>query len=67
MPYRLKKGVPAFQVIREGEFEYHLFTHGRSYNKIPPQDVDKFDVIETEPNVTPIRYGRRLLKIRGGE
>lgn len=47
--YRLKRGLPEFQVTREGKFEYHTFKHGVIYERIPEEDRDKFESVVTEP------------------
>jgi hypothetical protein len=46
MQYQLKKTTNEFQVTREGEFEYHRFKHGVVYDKVPPEEADKFETIE---------------------
>ncbi len=46
--YRLKKDLPEFQVTREGPFEYHTFRHGEVYREIPPEEAQKFDVLESK-------------------
>ena len=43
--YRLKKSEEGFQVTREGEFEYHRFEQGKLYEKIPPEESDRFEVV----------------------
>ncbi len=46
--YSLKPNVPAFQVTREGAFEYHTFKHGEIYREIPEEEAHKFDLQEIE-------------------
>ena len=43
----LKSNCPDFQVTAEGEFEYHTFRHGETYDKIPPGEAKKFDSLES--------------------
>jgi len=48
MSFKLKEKENAFQVTREGAFEYHTFEHGETYDKVPDQDRDKFDELKAE-------------------
>jgi hypothetical protein len=43
MAWRLKEKENAFQVTREGPFEYHRFSHGVVYEKIPEEEKDRFE------------------------
>lgn len=64
MPYKLKDTENEFQVIREGEFEYHTFRHGEVYGKIPEPEKDRF--IDINPITVgahgdaPIQGGKKL-------
>lgn len=58
MPYKLKKSELAFQVIREGKFEYRRYKHGVVYDEIPPEDASRFDKIEPEKAETKKSEGR---------
>lgn len=46
--YRLKPAENEFQVIREGEFEYHNFKHGEKYEKVPDEERERFEQINQE-------------------
>jgi len=48
--YTLKPGQPAFQVTREGPFEYHTFKRGEIYEKVPPEEIHRFDPVKS---ITP--------------
>jgi hypothetical protein len=50
--YRLKTNQPEFQVTREGSFEYHTFKHGEIYEKVPPEEIHRFDPVK---DITPAR------------
>jgi hypothetical protein len=43
MPFRLKPSENAFQVTREGKFEYRRYEHGKVYDEIPPEDAHRFE------------------------
>ena len=43
MPYKLKKKELAFQVTREGKFEYRRYKHGVLYDEVPPEDAHRFE------------------------
>jgi hypothetical protein len=58
MPYKLKLKELAFQVIREGKFEYRRYVHGIVYDEIPPEDANRFDKIEPEKAETKKSEGR---------
>jgi hypothetical protein len=45
--YTLKPGQPAFQVTREGPFEYHTFKQGEIYEKVPPEEINRFDILKS--------------------
>ncbi len=47
MGFRLKKTENEFQVTREGKFEYRHFKRGEVYEEIPPEEVDRFENIES--------------------
>lgn len=61
MRYKLKAKVPDFRVTREGEFAYHRFEHGKIYDKIPPEDQDKFEKIpiQEEPAAPKTKGGKK--------
>lgn len=46
--YRLKPSEEAFQVTREGPFEYHSFVHSEIYDSIPEEEKKRFEVVKTE-------------------
>ena len=49
--YTLKPGQPEFHVTREGPFEYHRFKRGEIYDKVPPEEIHRFDLVkDTTPN-----------------
>ncbi len=48
MPYRLKKTESAFQVCREGKFEYRRYEHGKTYDEVPPEDAHRFEKTDME-------------------
>ncbi len=48
MSFKLIEGQPAFQVTREGPFEYHTFEPGKIYTSIPSEEADRFEEIQTE-------------------
>ena len=48
--YRLKTNQSAFQVTREGPFEYHTFKHGEIYEKVPHEEIHRFDPVKS---ITP--------------
>ncbi len=48
--YKLKKSENAFQVTKEGPFEYHIFKHGKIYTSIPEEEKDRFEEIGSESN-----------------
>jgi len=48
MSFKLKATEPGFQVTREGEFEYHKFLPGRIYEKVPPEEIHKFEDISKQ-------------------
>ena len=50
--YTLKPGQPEFQVTREGDFEYHTFKRGEIYDKVPPEEIRRFDLVKS---MTPSR------------
>jgi hypothetical protein len=50
--YRLKTNQSAFQVTREGPFEYHTFKHGEVYEKVPPEEIHRFNSLK---GMTPSR------------
>ena len=52
MPYKLKPNVPAFQVTREGEFEYHKFLHGEVYERVPEEEKERFDYTDLKNDYT---------------
>lgn len=52
MPYKLKLKELAFQVIREGKFEYRRYVHGIVYDEIPPEDANRFEEIKNKANIT---------------
>ncbi len=45
MKYILKPSENEFQVTREGEFEFKTFRHGEVYEKIPPEEANRFEEI----------------------
>ncbi len=57
MGYRLKAKFPSFRVTREGEFAYHRFEHGKTYDRIPPEDEEKFEKILIEEPAEPRTKG----------
>jgi hypothetical protein len=52
MSYKLKPKELAFQVTREGKFEYRRYKHGETYNEIPPEDAHRFEEITNKTNDT---------------
>lgn len=52
MAWRLKEKENAFQVTREGLFEYHRFSHGTVYEKIPEEEKDRFEEVSPVPEET---------------
>ena len=52
MPYKLKDSENEFQVTREGEFEYKIFQHGKLYDRVPPEEADRFEIIENKREQT---------------
>lgn len=50
MSYKLKAKELAFQVTREGEFEYRRYKQGIIYNEIPPEDAHRFEEITNKTN-----------------
>jgi len=49
MSFRLKKTENAFQVLREGKFEYRRYGHGKTYDEVPPEDAHRFDPVSPSP------------------
>lgn len=45
MAWRLKEKENAFQVTREGPFEYHRFLHGVAYEKVPEEEKNRFEEV----------------------
>jgi hypothetical protein len=43
MSFKLKKEENAFQVMREGKFEYRRYEHGKPYDEVPPEDAHRFE------------------------
>ena len=41
--YKLKPKELAFQVTREGKFEYRHYRQGQIYDEIPPEDAHRFE------------------------
>jgi precorrin-6x reductase len=52
MPYRLKKTENAFQVCREGKFEYRRYERGKTYDEVPPEDAHRFEEISVSGSVS---------------
>lgn len=48
MAYRLKPGITAFQVMRQGKFEWRRYRHGQTYDEVPPEDAHKFKKTDME-------------------
>ena len=48
MLYRLKPSEEAFQVTREGPFEYHRFVHFEIYDMEPEEEKKRFEMVQTE-------------------
>lgn len=48
MAYHLKKEFPAFQVMRQGKFEWRRYMHGQTYDEVPPEDAHKFKKTDME-------------------
>ena len=71
MRYQLKPQFPAFQVTREGEFEYHHFKHGEIYQKIPDPERDRFEEVASGSDEPLARGGVEIVlkkkPIKGGE
>jgi hypothetical protein len=60
MGYRLKEKFPSFRVTREGEFAYHRFEHGKTYDKVPQEDQDKFEkILVEEPDAQKTKGGKK--------
>ena len=55
--YRLKPSEEAFQVTREGPFEYHRFVHSEVYDSIPEEEKNRFEVVKTEAIPPKIKKG----------
>jgi hypothetical protein len=51
MPYKLKPKELAFQVTREGKFEYHRYRQGQIYEEIPPEDVHRFEKTQSAESI----------------
>ena len=51
MPYKLKKKELAFQVTREGKFEYRRYVHGIVYDEIPPEDAHRFEQTQSAEGI----------------
>ncbi len=49
--FTLKKQYPAFQVTKEGPFEYHTFKHGVVYPEVPVEEKHKFDSLKDPETV----------------
>ena len=62
MAYRLKKSELAFQVTREGKFEYRRYKHGEIYNEVPPEDFHRFERTEAEISKEEEALPRRRAK-----
>ena len=43
--WKLKPRESGFQVTREGPFEYQTFKSGETYDRIPPEEADRFEPI----------------------
>ena len=50
--YKLKPKELAFQVTREGKFEYRHYRQGQIYDEIPPEDAQRFEEITNNTNDT---------------
>ena len=55
--YRLKTSEEAFQVTREGPFEYHRFVHFELYDSIPEEEKKRFEVMQTEAILPETKKG----------
>lgn len=55
--YRLKASEEAFQVTREGAFEYHRFVHFELYDSIPEQEKGRFELVKGEARAPEIKKG----------
>ena len=62
MSYKLKLSENAFQVTREGEFEFKSFRHGEVYERIPKEEARRFEEIGAAP-----REPSHPAKKKGGE
>lgn len=53
----LKLSEEAFQVTREGPFEYHRFVHFEFYDSIPEEEKNRFELVKTEAILPEIKKG----------
>ncbi len=53
MSYQLKKTENAFQVCREGKFEYRRYEHGKTYDEVPPEDAHRFEETQIAERKAP--------------
>jgi hypothetical protein len=61
MSFKLKKEENAFQVLREGKFEYRRYEHGKAYDEVPPEDAHRF---EESQSVESIAHSGETKKTR---
>lgn len=66
MSYKLKPSENAFQVTREGEFEFKSFRHGEVYERIPKEEAHRFEEVGAGPEKHSHHSGT-LGKKKGGE
>lgn len=45
--YRLKKNVPAFEVV-DGKYAGRKYAHGQVYEDIPPEEAKKFETVQAQ-------------------